>query len=28
MSGIMDDYKKHNRIRLNAKAQSPVIPGA
>jgi peptidyl-prolyl cis-trans isomerase D len=27
MSGIMDDYKKHNRIRLNAKAQGPEAPG-
>jgi peptidyl-prolyl cis-trans isomerase D len=28
MSGIMDDYKKHNRIRMNAKAQqTPEIPG-
>ncbi|MGA2673226.1 MAG: peptidylprolyl isomerase [Terracidiphilus sp.] len=27
MSGIMDDYKKHNRIRLNAKAQAPEAPG-
>jgi peptidyl-prolyl cis-trans isomerase D len=28
MGGIMDDYKKNKRIRMNAKAQSPVIPGA
>jgi peptidyl-prolyl cis-trans isomerase D len=28
MSGIMDDYKKKNRIRMNAKAaQGPQIPG-
>ena len=28
LSGIMDDYKKHNRIRMNAKAQAtPEIPG-
>jgi peptidyl-prolyl cis-trans isomerase D len=27
LSGILDDYKKHNRIRLNAKAQGPEIPG-
>jgi peptidyl-prolyl cis-trans isomerase D len=28
LSGVMDDYKKHNRIRVNAKAQGPEIPGA
>ena len=27
LSSIMDDYKKHNRIRMNAKAQTPAIPG-
>jgi peptidyl-prolyl cis-trans isomerase D len=28
LSGIMDDYKKNNRIRMNAKAQKgPQIPG-
>jgi peptidyl-prolyl cis-trans isomerase D len=28
LSGVMDDYKKHNRIRLSAKApQGPQIPG-
>ena len=27
MSGVMDDYKKHNRIRYNPKAQSPELPG-
>ena len=28
LSGIMDDYKKHNRIRMSAKAQQgPQIPG-
>ena len=28
LSGIMADYKKNNRIRLNAKAQQgPQIPG-
>jgi peptidyl-prolyl cis-trans isomerase D len=27
MSGIMDDYKKHNRIRMSAKAKSPELPG-
>jgi peptidyl-prolyl cis-trans isomerase D len=26
MSNVMADYKKHNRIRLNAKAQGPEIP--
>lgn len=28
MSGILDDYKKNKRIRMNAKAQGPAIPGA
>jgi peptidyl-prolyl cis-trans isomerase D len=28
MSGILDDYKKHKRIRVNAKAQGPAVPGA
>jgi peptidyl-prolyl cis-trans isomerase D len=27
MSGVMEDYKKHKRIVLNAKAQGPQIPG-
>jgi peptidyl-prolyl cis-trans isomerase D len=27
LSGILDNYKKHNRIRLNAKAQGPAVPG-
>ena len=27
LSSIMDDYKKHNRIRMNAKATAPEIPG-
>jgi len=27
LSGILDDYKKHNRIRLNAKPQGPQLPG-
>ncbi|HEX4756387.1 MAG TPA: peptidylprolyl isomerase [Terracidiphilus sp.] len=27
MSGVLDDYKKHNRIRMNAKAKSPTLPG-
>ena len=27
MSGVLDDYKKHNRIRLNAKPQTPQLPG-
>jgi peptidyl-prolyl cis-trans isomerase D len=27
MGGVLDDYKKHNRIRLNAKAKSPNTPG-
>jgi peptidyl-prolyl cis-trans isomerase D len=27
-SGILNDYKKHNRIRINAKAKNPEIPGA
>jgi peptidyl-prolyl cis-trans isomerase D len=27
MSGVLNDYKKHNRIRLNAKAKGPEIPG-
>ncbi|MGA3070357.1 MAG: peptidylprolyl isomerase [Terracidiphilus sp.] len=28
LSGIMDEYKKQGRIRVNAKAQGPGIPGA
>ena len=29
LSTVMDDYKKHNRILLNAKAEAPpVVPGA
>ncbi len=27
MGGVLDDYKKHNRIRLNAKTQTPPTPG-
>ena len=27
MSGVLDDYKKHNRIRLNTKAKDPSLPG-
>jgi len=27
LSTVMDDYKKHKRILLNAKAQTPEIPG-
>ncbi len=27
MSGVLDDYKKHNRIRMNAKAQEAEVPG-
>jgi peptidyl-prolyl cis-trans isomerase D len=27
LSGILDDYKKHNRIRLAAKPQTPQLPG-
>jgi peptidyl-prolyl cis-trans isomerase D len=27
MSGVLNDYKKHNRIQLNAKAKGPQIPG-
>jgi peptidyl-prolyl cis-trans isomerase D len=27
MSGILDDYKKHNRIRVSAKAKTPEVPG-
>jgi peptidyl-prolyl cis-trans isomerase D len=27
LSGILDDYKKHNRIRLNSKPQGPTVPG-
>ena len=27
MSGVLDDYKKHNRIQLNAKAKTPTLPG-
>jgi peptidyl-prolyl cis-trans isomerase D len=27
LSNVMNDYKKHNRIRMNAKAQGPEIPG-
>jgi len=28
LSGVMDEYKKQGRIRVNAKAQGPGIPGA
>jgi peptidyl-prolyl cis-trans isomerase D len=27
MSGVWNDYKKHNRIRFNAKTQAPPLPG-
>jgi peptidyl-prolyl cis-trans isomerase D len=27
LSGIMADYKKNNRIRMNAKTKGPQIPG-
>ena len=27
VSNVVNDYKKHNRIRLNAKAQAPTVPG-
>lgn len=27
MGGVLDDYKKHNRIRLNAKPKTPTVPG-
>jgi peptidyl-prolyl cis-trans isomerase D len=27
MSGVLSDYKKHNRIKLNAKAKGPEVPG-
>ncbi len=27
MSGVLADYKKHNRIRLSAKAPAPQLPG-
>jgi len=27
MSGVLQDYKKHNRIKLNAKAKGPEVPG-
>jgi peptidyl-prolyl cis-trans isomerase D len=27
MSGVLDDYKKHNRIRLNTKTKNPSLPG-
>jgi peptidyl-prolyl cis-trans isomerase D len=27
MSGVMDNYKKHNLIRMNAKAVQPPTPG-
>jgi len=27
MSGILDDYKKHNRIKVNAKAKGQEVPG-
>jgi peptidyl-prolyl cis-trans isomerase D len=28
LGGLMDEYKKHNRIRYNPKAQNPEVPGA
>jgi peptidyl-prolyl cis-trans isomerase D len=27
MSGVLEDYKKHNRVRLNTKPQTPSLPG-
>jgi peptidyl-prolyl cis-trans isomerase D len=27
LSGVLDNYKKHNRIRLSAKPQGPQLPG-
>jgi peptidyl-prolyl cis-trans isomerase D len=27
LSTILADYKKHNRIRLNAKSEAPEVPG-
>jgi peptidyl-prolyl cis-trans isomerase D len=27
LSGVMDDYKKHNLIRINAKDEAPKLPG-
>jgi peptidyl-prolyl cis-trans isomerase D len=27
LSGVMNDYKKHNRIQLNAKQEGPQLPG-
>jgi peptidyl-prolyl cis-trans isomerase D len=27
LSGVMDDYKKHNLIRINAKNEGPQLPG-
>lgn len=27
MNGVLDDYKKHNRIKLNAKQKTPSLPG-
>ena len=27
MSGVWNDYKKHNLIRINAKPQGPQMPG-
>ena len=26
-SSVLNDYKKHNRIHINAKAQGPELPG-
>jgi peptidyl-prolyl cis-trans isomerase D len=27
MNGVLDDYKKHNRIRMNTKTKNPSLPG-
>jgi peptidyl-prolyl cis-trans isomerase D len=27
LSGVMDDYKKHKQIQMNAKNQAPQLPG-
>lgn len=27
MSGVLNDYKKHNRIRMNPKSKNPTLPG-
>jgi peptidyl-prolyl cis-trans isomerase D len=28
MSGVWNDYKKHNLVRMNAKQQAPMLPGS